>query len=52
MAGIALKKEVDTEEAIKKDEKSISEIPNAEKIIKYWSSKHLLVLMNHFSALQ
>ena len=34
MAGIALKKEVDTEEAIKKDEKSISEIPNAEKIIK------------------
>lgn len=34
MAGIASKKEVDTEEAIKKDEKSISETPNAEKIIK------------------
>lgn len=34
MAGIALKKDVDTEEEIKKDEKSISETPKAEKIIK------------------
>lgn len=34
MVGIASKKEVDTEEAIKKDEKGISETPNAEKIIK------------------
>lgn len=34
MAGIASKKEVDMEVAIKKDEKGISETPNAEIIIK------------------